>query len=250
MKSILAFQVLQQVFGWFQLHILGFLEAWLAIIYLRGLGVYRLSILSESKVDGKYFRCHCGLGLATQEHYAEAMAEGHTRWQARLRAVAEAYERLCLSLSGMRERREEHAPFGSAVAWQSKTACIRAFAEYHEREQQRELLAQIPAGKLHVFRNFESPLRTPVWICVLRDAAGSWGSGYGISQSAALDSAERSAARRRDFPGEVLMEYREAESKAQFVNITPAVHPWLECWCYGHIPNSVSGANLPNLHTL
>ncbi len=250
MKSIFAFQTFQHILTWFQLHIVGFLESWFALAYLRGLGSYSLSILAERKVDGKYFRCHCGLGIANQDHYAEAMAEGQTRSLARLRAVAEAYERLCLSLSGIREHREKHAPFGSAVAWRGKTACIRAFAEYHERKWQRELLTQIPVGETRVFRNFKSTLRTPVWICVVRDAAGCWGSGYGTSQSGSLDSAQRSAARRRDFPGEEVGEYGEAGSGARFVNITPEVHPWLECWCYGHISNSVCGADLPNLHTL
>ena len=192
-------------------------------------GCKRYEMRAHSLEDkGDHFRCMIELRDSRENRTAQGMAEGKTRNAAILRALAEAYERLCLpgALS-------KTFPFGSGVALTRKTALCRATGEYFERLWLNDaaIVDAIRAGeawtKAAVFSGFRA------WACIRRDATGMTGSGYGLSRAEALDSAERSLIRKRAYPQED-PRFQMPSNQPRIICCTPKEGAWLECWLIGH----------------
>ncbi len=162
------------------------------------------------------------------------MAEGFSLDMSRIRAAAEAYERLLLDdlrrscpafLRG-------DAPYGIGVANHLQDATRRAYAEFWERS-----LLDDPAwvSKLSLGKASTVKRNTPagdVVICSLLHTTGLIGSGYGFTEDEALDSARRSIQRNLDFPQEKRTFNCGFQDPKELV-LTPQEDPWLECVLVG-----------------
>lgn len=162
------------------------------------------------------------------------MAEGLSLDMSRIRAAAEAYERLLLddlrrSCPGILRG---DVAYGIGVANRLQDATRRAYAEFWERSLLSDpaWVGKLSLGKANMVRR--STPAGDVVICSLLHATGLIGSGYGFTEDEALDSARRSIQRNLDFPQEK-RSFTCGFQEPKEVVLTPQEDPWLECVLIG-----------------
>lgn len=155
------------------------------------------------------------------------VAEGTSILQAKLRAAAEAYERLCFSEA--RLTLNKSLPYGLGVGLRKDSAIRRAYAEFYERNY-LSILKTRSKPITSETKMFETPYGK-VYVAIFNK--GLVGSGYGFTENAAQDSAYRSYLRVKDIPQEPPVFQSPSESP-QLIKITPK-EKWLECYFVGYM---------------
>jgi len=216
--------------------IYGKLEPFLSLALLMGNPDYQTHFDYECQLDSGYFRTHCILRRKELGVEAGAVAEGWSKLESRIRAAAEAYERLCLwHLSGtLTATLDFNLPYGIGVAYTKKTSESRAMAEYFERKHHLELSRELTLAGSIKTRKIKTYLQDFVWIGAVVLEHGTIGTGYGLTEQLAVDSARRSAFRKKDFPQQ-MPRFEVPKSDPVLRALTPLQTPWLECWFYGHV---------------
>ncbi len=161
------------------------------------------------------------------------MAEGHLKKLAQLRALAEAYERLCRDQFEKASQRTVNRayPFGLGVGMRKRSAQLRAYGEYWERRGHSR--APLLEDGQQVIESIKTPVGT-IWVCFSKGTDGILGSGYGQESAQAEDSALRSMRRKKDFP-QNQVEFKVPNDTPQLIRITPVRDAWLECYLVGHL---------------
>ena len=147
--------------------------------------------------------------------------------QAKLKAAAEAYERLCFSETNLTFNKS--LPYGLGVGLRKNSAIRRAYAEFYERNYLSILKT---SGKpiTSETKMFETPYGE-VYVAIFNK--GLFGSGYGFTEKAAQDSAYRSFLRVKDIPQDSPL-FKTTEETPQLIKITPK-EKWLECYFVGFL---------------
>lgn len=136
-------------------------------------------------------------------------------------SFCESYERFCVD--NFQLLFQNKTLFGTGVGITSNHARRRAWGEYYERElisstkfnfTEKSILRQfgIEVGKVHV--------------CLIRDSKGS---GYGLTQKEAIQSARRSELRKQIFISDMSQLESLKGSQPKEVEITFPGH-WLKCY--------------------
>lgn len=175
--------------------------------------------------------------LDSQKVYA-GMAEGRKLIEARVRALAEAYERICLGtfercLNGSIDKTMPH---GLGVGLTADEARLRAYSEYFEREGLSELEGNHDEA---VIRQLSSPPH--VFGAYLRRGTQVF-SGYGPNSDQALDSARRMAARCRDYPQPIRRFEKPTSPPCEYPIKLP--NSPLHCFCIGQLLPEAKTLNL------
>lgn len=210
------------------------LDAFLKIQLFRSLNRYSILVCdSQSLSDPPLWRTVIRLKDTKSGQVYDGMGEGASIPQSKLKALAEAYERLCLQDFSDRTgvKLDKRFPFGIGVGLRRKSAILRAYGEYWERRSYLQNAQQ----NSHDNATESSCIQTPygrVFVCRIVSTNSQIGTGYGLTNAEAKDSAERSALRKRDFPQDH-PQFIEPLIKPTELNLTPTKAPWLECFAVG-----------------
>jgi hypothetical protein len=210
-----------------------FIEVWFKFRLLIGAKRFIVSGLSVNRISNEdYFRVSCQFTDIESGKSSYAMAEGKNYRIAKLRCVAEAYERLCVDLYFGAIEIDRRFPYGLGVGLRSSSALRRAFGEYFER------CIAYTSDQNHKFDHlygdrFETPYG-PAYVCIVRDNEKLIGSGYGFSTGEARESALRSKLRKMSVPQNPIKFQVPDHTPIEYL-ITPKVNAWLECGFVGFI---------------
>lgn len=188
---------------------------------------FKLQDLHFEHLSDRYWRCSLRVFDTDTGCFFSGMAEDRIKSAAKLKSLAEAYERLSIALyeSSHNKTLNTSKPYGISTHQSHKSARIMARAEYEERRQWQPGLSN---------RYFESQFEGQsifVWIGTIN---GIYCSGYGTSKLDALDSAHRSHLRIKDFPESVVPFFQHCDSEPEIKEIGFLGKWWLPCWCIGY----------------
>ncbi|MBI3534343.1 MAG: hypothetical protein HY072_02480, partial [Deltaproteobacteria bacterium] len=156
----------------------------------------RFLILSFDKLSqpkDEYYRCCVKIKDLLNNHIVEGMGEGHTHGFAKLRALAEAYEQICLySYQTQSQIKFDLSfPYGLGVGFRKKSALLRAYGEYFERlTYYTSHYTNLGEFNTEIPQRIQTPIGS-VFISAQKTLNGKIGTGYGISSDQAKDSAKR-----------------------------------------------------------
>ncbi len=199
---------------------------------LRGLKRYTIGQPDyECLSADRLFRCRIRIRDEKFSLAFEGMAEGSTKAVAKLLALAEAYERMCLNQYQVEKscRIRTDLPYGLGVGLRKNSAFRRSWGEFYERlilgnaspgSPARSLVRETRLGKVFLYS--------------LTSTSGQIGTGYGLSKRQAISSAQRSAIRKRDLHLQQTR-FLVADGEPKSILITPAKQAWLECHLVGYI---------------
>ena len=193
----------------------------------------------EKLTDAHLYRVFLRVNDLQCKQTFESMAEGQDFLMAKLRALAEAYEKICWNEFQNRTQfsLERMLPYGFGVGFRQKSAIRRAYGEYWERRICADLLKKNVLGP-----GLKKQIDTPVglvFLCFLCLGSGEIGTGYGLNAAQAEDSALRSAWRKKSYP-QVPPHFSETTASPEVTRLTPLEYPWLECFCVGTLRKTIA----------
>lgn len=196
------------------------------LFLLKGSSRYTIeSVSTTSKNQYKFYRVKVEIYDNLTNKHLIGFAEAESRTLAEVRAFAEAYERGLLGEALTKV--DTKFPWGVGCALKKVTAIKRAYGEYYERKY------------LNCFTQEETPIskaiNTPygdVYIYLFKKK-GLIGSGYGLCESEAKNSALRSLNRNEDYKLEKVY-FKNTETKPEEIQLSRTKKAWLECWFVGH----------------
>ena len=203
---------------------------------LFGIKCYTKRVLRQVHLSGGLVRVWVELS-----HQNGMTKHGASEWAtvlgAKLRAFAEAYERLSSALLIERTgfSRVESRPFGYGVGWTVSSAQRRAIAEHFERSQSAELHRLARASPMFPIILSAHVEGNVIFCASLADEKETVGTGYGTSRTTAEFSALRSLRRIQDH-GSASKDFLHAPLSPKIVRLTPGkTEKWLEVIFFGDI---------------
>lgn len=204
------------------------------LMHLNGNRRYSLKLLQDGWRTPGLWRSEVLLRDQSLNIEESGMAEGSSWPLTRLRAAAEAYEKIChrSAVESGRLHRNEEMSFGYGVSNNSKTAILRARAEYFERMHAQRMTENLRVKEGQISQEIQTADGS-IWIAAVRQGE-IFGTGYGLNQKQALDSAQRSLQRKKDFPSVMhSFAFQFTDQEPEIIRLTPE-RPWLECYFCGH----------------